>query len=311
MTEIHEGKELLILCGMARSGNYHELLSAQAEIHMCKSEYAEAKRIHATNFQESRLEPDSLGYAFTLLNSAEIDILIGTRREIVCQTLKTASKTPHLRGQTWGALLLSGHLDLREGSLASARAVFQDCLKVNLGKDTALMMYCLEQLANVTQWPIKFHKQSRWPVLYLCQAHKSKDKLHFSKALLFYADLFTEDNEVTAQSLLTVAREEFTFMDVHRSRAQCMMRLGDLEQKKGKTTEAADLWRSARPLFERSLQAKDVARIDERLGALEQESLRKLAKLPIPMTLLVENSSEGNSENNGFRQIDGAKAMPI
>ncbi|KAJ7181035.1 hypothetical protein C8R46DRAFT_1187272 [Mycena filopes] len=317
MMEIHKGKEVLVLCGMAHSELYNIFVNLEAEIYLCKSEYAEARRIHTTNLQAG-LDPSSYHYVMTLVDIAQIDIPIGTRKELVRENLDTAYDTcrvnNYARGQTW-CDLFSGHLDLREGNPAPARALFQNCLKSNMGKDNDVIMYCLEQLADVAQWPTEFYEQSKWPVLYLCQAHKIKDKLAVSKALLFTADLFMEDNKVTAQSLLAVALEEFTFMDVHRNRAQCMMRLGDLAQKEGKTTEAAELWKSARPLFERSLQAKDVARIDDKLSALEQESLVKLTALHVPTTLSVDNSSEGISSmqgtDNGPQKTGGAKAMPI
>ncbi|KAJ7162355.1 hypothetical protein C8R46DRAFT_955323 [Mycena filopes] len=278
MMEIHKGIELLILCGMASSELHYGLLNSQAEIHLCKSEYPEARKIHAVNLQDSGLDPSSDRYVITLLNMAQIDLIIGTRKELVCKTLQTAYKTcistHYLRGQTW-CDLFSACLDLREGNPASARAMFQDSLKSNLGHDSGVIIYCLEQLANVTQWPTKFlYEHSRWSVLYLCQAHKTKDRLGLSKALLFFADLFMDDDEVTTRSLLTVALEAFTFMDVHCSRGQCMMRLGDLAQKNGMTIEAADLWKSAQYLFERSLQAKDVARIGDRLSVADHSNSR-------------------------------------
>ncbi|KAJ7166836.1 hypothetical protein C8R46DRAFT_1192145 [Mycena filopes] len=315
MTEIDKAKELLILCGMTSSNLHYGFLNLQAEIHLCKSEYVAARSIHAANLQDFGLDPSSYRYVITLLNIAHIDMIIGTRKELVQQRLETAYKicvsTHFLRGVTLCDLLL-GQLDLREGNLTSARALLQDCLKSNLGKDNDVTISCLEQLADVTQWPTKFDGLSRWPVLYLSQAHKTKERLGVSKALLFTADLFMEDDEVTAQNLLIVALEEFTFMDVHRSRAQCMMRLGDLAQRKGKTTEAAELWKSARPLFERSLQAKDVACIDRKLGALEQESLAKLTTLHAPMSLLLAQSSQGKSDQEDYNapeETDGPKAM--
>ncbi|KAJ7184704.1 hypothetical protein C8R46DRAFT_1300024 [Mycena filopes] len=274
MMEIHKGKELLSLCGMTGGELYNRLVLSQAEIHLCKSEYAEARRIHATNLQESGLDESSSNHVLILLNIAQIDIVIGTRKELIYQMLDRASRTcisiHNLQGATLCDLLW-GHLDLRQGNPLSARALFQRCLESRLGRDNEVELWCLEQLADITQWHTKFPDQSKWPLLYLCEAHKSKNKLGFAKALLFTADIFIEEDEATAQSLLSVALEDFTLMDVHRSRAQCMMRLGDLAHKKGKPTEAAGLWKSAQPLFERSLQAKDVLRIDERLSMVKQE----------------------------------------
>jgi hypothetical protein len=68
-----------------------------------------------------------------------------------------------------------------------------------------------------------------------------------------------------------VALEGFLFMDVHHSRAQCLLRLGDLSSKMGDFSHAAELWMAACPLFEWSSQAKDVAQIDGKLAELEHK----------------------------------------
>ncbi|KAJ7030282.1 hypothetical protein C8F04DRAFT_1186913 [Mycena alexandri] len=107
----------------------------------------------------------------------------------------------------------------------------------------------------------------------------SREKLALYKALFFIGDLFINEDEATAYSLFTVALEGFSFMDVHRSRAQCMLWLEDLAQKQGQSTEAAELWKSARPLFECALQAKGVTAIDVRLVALEKARQKILAQL--------------------------------
>jgi hypothetical protein len=49
--------------------------------------------------------------------------------------------------------------------------------------------------------------------------------------------LATKDDE-TATNLYIVALEGFTHMDIHRSRAQCMLRLGDLANEQGYTSKA-------------------------------------------------------------------------
>jgi hypothetical protein len=58
-------------------------------------------------------------------------------------------------------------------------------------------------------------------------------------------------------------------MDVHQGRGQSLLRLGDLANRRGNFSNATELWTAARPLFERSSQAKDVAQIDARLADLE------------------------------------------
>jgi hypothetical protein len=98
-----------------------------------------------------------------------------------------------------------------------------------------------------------------------------------------------QNDEVTAISLFTVALEGFTYMDVHQSRAECMLRLGDIANSHGDMLKAVELWSTAQPLFERSSQVKEVQCVDERLACvgtdiLEQhkENIACLVELNVP-----------------------------
>jgi hypothetical protein len=102
-------------------------------------------------------------------------------------------------------------------------------------------------------------------------------------------------DELTAESLFTVALEAFTYMDVHRSRGDCILRLGDIAWQRADKAGAAVLWREAHPLFERSQQTKDVGQIDERLAACEQNQLAQLAHLNVP-TKHPDSSAEDTVE---------------
>ncbi|KAJ7309476.1 hypothetical protein DFH08DRAFT_899385 [Mycena albidolilacea] len=140
----------------------------------------------------------------------------------------------------------------------------------------------LGRLADIKAWQdSEWH--TRWPVMYCGYAYKTKDKWALHKALLFLGDVFlaTKDNE-TATNLYIVALEGFTHMDVHRSRAECMVHLGDLANEQGHASKAIGFWKKARPLFEQSLQAKDVAEIDVKLSTVDkicQKSLLQLTTL--------------------------------
>jgi hypothetical protein len=116
--------------------------------------------------------------------------------------------------------------------------------------------------------------------MYLGFAYKSKEKLALHKALWFLGDaVVVNKDEDTAFTLYTVALEGFTYMDVHQSRAQCMLRLGDLADKQGNTSVAIAHLKAARPLFERSSQAKDVRQIHSRLANFEKAHEQALVKL--------------------------------
>jgi hypothetical protein len=78
-----------------------------------------------------------------------------------------------------------------------------------------------------------------------------------------------------------------------------MVRLGDLANKQGHTSKAIGFWKTARPLFEQSLQAKDVAQIDVRLSTAHQKSLLQLTTLSAPDQAL----NRGTSENPDVKTI--------
>jgi hypothetical protein len=74
-----------------------------------------------------------------------------------------------------------------------------------------------------------------------------------------------------------------------------MVRLGDLANKQGHTSKAIDFWTTARPLFEQSLQAQDVAQIDVRILTVDkahQRSLLQLTTLSAPDQALKRETSE-------------------
>ncbi|KAJ7897615.1 hypothetical protein B0H14DRAFT_3124550 [Mycena olivaceomarginata] len=79
------------------------------------------------------------------------------------------------------------------------------------------------------------------------------------QCLQFFGDIFLhQEDEDNAIALFTVALEGFTYMDVHQSRAECMLRLGDISNSHGDLLEAVEHWTTAQPLFERSSQAKQL-----------------------------------------------------
>ncbi|KAJ7859922.1 hypothetical protein B0H13DRAFT_2355856 [Mycena leptocephala] len=83
-------------------------------------------------------------------------------------------------------------------------------------------------------------------------------------------------------------------MDVHRSRAECMLQLGDISMGRSDPLKAVEFWAAAQPLFEHSLQTKQVQQINERLAGfkdvLEQHrnNLACLAELNAPTGTIKE-----------------------
>ncbi|KAJ7777815.1 hypothetical protein B0H14DRAFT_2631439 [Mycena olivaceomarginata] len=208
----------------------------------------------------------------SLLNIAHIDIICGDTRDVY-HKLNQAKENFNKFASPIEIIYCNAteaDIELREKKFDLAKIRFQECLHYTWGAGDGVESFCLERLADITAWPTS-ELESRWPVTYLGYAYKIKDKLALHKALLWLGDVFIVNTDgKTAENLYMLALDGFTQMDVHRSRAQCMIRLGDLANKQGHTSKAISLWQTARPLFERSLQATDVAQIDVRLSVAEK-----------------------------------------
>ncbi|KAJ7104938.1 hypothetical protein C8R44DRAFT_746185 [Mycena epipterygia] len=269
-----------------------------AEAHLVKSEYREARKIHLELFQKYSSWQSPYGLACALSNIATVDVMVGADALEVQQNLGNAKKKFSdlgMIGEVNRCEAVMADLCLQEGNAMVANESLQQCLKSALGKDSSAVSYCLERLADVNRWTsTTINLSCRWPVIYLAQAYKTQEKLAVHKALCFIGDvLLSQGDEDTAYNLFIVALEGFTYMDVHRSRADCMLCLGDIEKDRGQLVKAVDHWKMARPLFEQSSQAKDMAQIDIRLASVDQtvfnthqKTLALLDKLEAPTTSL-------------------------
>ncbi|KAJ7838345.1 hypothetical protein B0H13DRAFT_2419672 [Mycena leptocephala] len=271
------GRDLLALCGLSSGQLDHSIMSTKAEIHKFKSEYAAARSIHSRVLQETSADQDSYNYGYALLNVAEIDAAIGTPKEDVQGVYEKAREIFSTRNLVREVVMCDASLadlSLREANYLTAKTLFESYLK-SFFKYPQIMSYCLERLGNVSRWGSP-NWMSGWTTVFFVHSVRQKEKLGIHKALQFLGDVFfAQDDEQTAINLFTVALEGFTWMDIHCSRAECMLRLGDISKGHGNLQKAVELWTTARPLFEKSSQAKQVEKIDQRLAGVDEDVLEK------------------------------------
>jgi hypothetical protein len=273
---LQEARERLRLCGMSGGNLDRGIMGAEAETYMLKSEYTEARSIHVATAQSTSPEQDMFRHANALLCIAQIDIAIGVTGFDVEHNLTTAKIIMSSIGYPTGVKECEMHLAslrLAEGDLLMAKNMFHKCLEWSWGKNAEVSSFCLEEMADTTRWgTTNFDWASTFTVVYLSFAQKSQQKHAVHKAFLYLGDVFhSNGDEGTAENLFIVALEGFTQMDVHCSRADCMLRLGDVMKKRQDMARAESLWREARTLFKQSLQDNGVAEVDIRLCDLVQD----------------------------------------
>ncbi|KAJ7193121.1 hypothetical protein GGX14DRAFT_546373 [Mycena pura] len=271
IAQCKRAKSLVTLCGMSGGVIDHDIMTSLAEIHKLKSEYTQAQAIRAEILHTWPIEQNPVLHAITLLNIAEIDVSMGAQKRDVQRNIDVARqilKTIGLEAYIAMCDATEADLCLREKNMLDANKIFKRSLKLSLGKSNEMTIYCLERLADVHRWSA-IYWTNIWPALYLVHALNSNQKLNIYKALKCLGDIIcVEGDQSTAISLYTVALEGFTQMDVHCSRAECMLRLGDMSKGDGDFEKAEGYWKTARLLFGYSSQGKKVVLIDERLATM-------------------------------------------
>ncbi|KAJ7719456.1 hypothetical protein B0H14DRAFT_3170635, partial [Mycena olivaceomarginata] len=291
---LHRGRVILSICGLAGGTLDQAMVLQQGGIHVQKSEYAQARSINSQIIATVSPAQNPWIYATSLVNIAHIDMMCGDMVDVYHKLNQAKENLNKFAGsrQILSCNIIEADVKLREKKFDLAKIRFRECLHATGGIHNDVESFCLERLADITAWPSS-EWQFRWPVTYLAYAYKTKNNFALHKALLCLGDVFIINKDgKTAANLYMLALEGFTQMDVHRSRAQCMIRLGDLANEQGHTSKAISLWQIARPLFERSLQATDVAQIDVRLSAAEKRDQEALTTLTGPDEWLNMGSSE-------------------
>jgi hypothetical protein len=146
-----------------------------------------------------------------------------------------------------------------------------------------------------------------------------KEKLGILKALQFLGDVFlAQGKEYTAINLFTVALDGFTAMDVHRNRAECMLRLAEISKEHNDLLKAVEFWETARPLFEQSSQSKQVEYVDECLAGvgkdvLEQHrlNLARLAELNVPFATVEDVDDLSDIKDMERLDLDDEKVFLV
>jgi tetratricopeptide (TPR) repeat protein len=265
-------QSLLGLCGMSGGEVNVGIMTTQASVHSSKSEYSDAWKIYTEILQFANKHPHY--HAITLLNLAIIGVLIGVPKCDVQQNIDLARSIFHVGARVTAACdAILGGLYLREKDLCGAQLLFEKCLQADV--DAEIKFICLEKLGNASQWGADY-SMYQWTTVFLVYSLKCKRPLQVHKALQFLGDIFLHQKDVdTAITLFTAALEGFTYMDVHQGRAECMCRLGDISNSCGDQLKAVELWMTAKPLFERSSQWKEVQGVEERLACVGKDVLEQ------------------------------------
>ncbi|KAJ7302246.1 hypothetical protein DFH08DRAFT_1089862 [Mycena albidolilacea] len=256
----NRASQSLALCGITGGMAIYGIRNSQAVVHNAKSEYVEARNI---------------GVRILANSMAEVDLHMGAPQSDIQKNIDVAKSILNRVGQAGPALLCDvwqARLRLKEGDILRASKLFQETFAASWGKDSTNAAKCLEVLGDIGLWGEMELTPgwSTWATPFLVYSLKLKKSLQIHKALRCLGDVFLgQGDEVTAIGLWTTTLDGFTLMDIHRGRADYMLGLGNISKGHGDIQRAGELWKTARPLFERSSQVNQVKQVDERLDSMD------------------------------------------
>ncbi|KAJ7261958.1 hypothetical protein C8J57DRAFT_1232093 [Mycena rebaudengoi] len=290
---LEDSRGMLAACGQQKSALDLDILNFQAEIHFITSDYLESYKIQVAIASSG--QPTAQNAIMAKLNIALIDTATGADSNLIHQNLDIcyfnlkALYGLHAKHICLGADYGAAELCLRDGDLQTANAMLKKGFASSRDLFTDLALLFLERLGDLATGMNNIQTTLQWTGIFLALALKCEDKLQTMQAFRCLGQIFSaEGDDETALSLFNVALDGFTFMDVHRWRADCMVRTADILQNHGEPGEvikAVTLWKTAKPLFERSSQMNDVTRIDTKLASVDiavmidyQKQLQQLAE---------------------------------
>ncbi|KAJ7091777.1 hypothetical protein C8R44DRAFT_860986 [Mycena epipterygia] len=272
---LNEGKELIVRAGVQGGQMEIFLMNDEAIVHQYRADYSGARRIQEAMLRQTSAVLSPVEHGHALVNITSLDIVTGADANAVSRNLDAALTAFQSAQYPRGILFCDfsrAALQLREGDTMGARAEYIRLFSAVRDHDNKLAWNCLEKLADCTE-PVHAEMESaRWAVIFLAFALRPVERspLIVHQALRRLGDVLARQSAGDmALSILTIALDGFTQMDVHQSRAECMRTIGDVYVRHGDLSKAREIWEAARPLFERSEQQKEVTRLDERLQTLD------------------------------------------
>ncbi|KAF8174117.1 hypothetical protein K438DRAFT_122964 [Mycena galopus ATCC 62051] len=302
---LNEGKKLVVRASVQGGQIESMLMNIEAGVYHCKTEYSEARCIQEAILHQTSAVLSPMEHAYALMNVASLNIVTGASADVVSRDLNAATtffqSAQYPRGISHCEYY---HADLRhrEGDATGARVEYMRLAAAH-DSDDDLVCLCLLKLADPTNPVHTDTEAAQWAVVLLAFALHPvvRSLLTVHQALQRLGDVLVgQGADDTAFAILTLALDGFTHMDVHQSRAECMRTIGDVYVRRGDFFRARKMWEAARPLFDRSEQAKEVTRIDERLQTLivaqKSEEISQV-ELPTREATLQDSGAESEEQN--------------
>ncbi|KAJ7128777.1 hypothetical protein C8R43DRAFT_691997 [Mycena crocata] len=285
--------EAVRLCGYARQlvvaagleGSQHEIqvLDLEAKVHVQKTAYAEGRRVYEQILRLSTREKFALFHGHSLVSIASIDVDLGmfhSEAELLA-SLEIPRQIYTARGYLHGLPECDRVLAafyLADGRIQEAMQMYEKCARSLRGESGDELCLCLLKLGDITLCT-SVRSATHWATSYLAYGMTTSSPSDTSWAFRLLADIFRiQGDEKTSRVLFQVALEEFTRMDIHLGKAQCLIRLAELAETRGNHRLAAEHFSDARCMLLKS--GYGVVQTEKALGDFNQAHRESLMLEP-------------------------------
>jgi tetratricopeptide (TPR) repeat protein len=277
--------ELLVKNGLQGSDVELSFFDRMAEIHLQKTEYAEARQFTELIVKRTSRHRSPYFHANALRTLVQFDIIMGMDEAAIIPLLAASRELSTQLSWPHSLILcdiLQCELDLRRGERLSAYPMLKD-LASRADSDAEVVYLSLEILGELSNKLCGLEETARWAATYFAFASKTNDIGHTYQALRYLGDIFlAQGDEDTALNVFQAVLDGSTEMNINRRRADCMSRIGDIILRRGDADQAKLTWEAARPLFARSSRATDVMGIDSKLAQLYRRDSEAASEISGP-----------------------------
>ncbi|KAJ7466745.1 hypothetical protein B0H11DRAFT_2047551 [Mycena galericulata] len=256
-----------------RNNTYRLLLNTQSHVHYYQTDFALSRQINVLliGTPGAQRTQEKISEAYALVNIAGSDVRMGrcgdpTVRMNIDTARSLMTGTSNKLGVAACDLTLAD-LYFYQGKYRESASLCVEYLPILRGQSAEMELICRERLADIAFAEKDMGRATHLSLVLLAFALRVKDLAFTHQALRRIGDVFlvTGDPD-SARNLFELALSGFTLMDIHQSRGDCLLRLGDLHRDRGEYEGARTRWTEARLMFDRSSQLGDAQRCEERLA---------------------------------------------
>ncbi|KAK7030065.1 CTLH domain-containing protein [Favolaschia claudopus] len=265
-----EAHEWLVSAGLETTDRRLFLLDVEADVHLQKGEYSEARAVYAEMLKRTSPQRSPIYHGYLLTSAARVDMIIGnvsmndvSAKLEAAQAVYTAYRIHNLPI----TVCAKAEFALYRDDVITGRSLLLDCLAENRTLFPLVASDCLAILGD----PRNGVQSSTadvlpWSIIFLAFVRKMQDPIRTLHALRRIADSTTIVGEDTALVLFRVVSDVSAEMGIHHLQAECMLGIGDILNQRGDVDEARKMWEGARSRFVRSSRSRDVLQVDARLS---------------------------------------------